>query len=315
MRTKDYFDNMKPSFLFFTAVLCVLSVAFSFSGCGKKQPAAQSTDAREFGVRGIVRGVDAANATLTIEHEDVPGFMPAMTMPFTMKNVNELDGLKLGDGVTFQLVVMENNSWITDVKYIDAGVVKLPGNRMNAASAPVFPAQTARLNEGDSMPDFTLTDQNNRRIDRSVFAGKPLLITFIFTRCPLPDFCPRMTENFGALLHQIEADPALAGKARLLSISFDPEHDTPEVLAQHARLVGSDGEQWRFATGAPAEVEKLTRAFSVYAKAEGGSISHGLCTALVDDEGTIRKIWRGNGWTPNEVMNELKRLLAAEKSS
>nr|AWJ66203.1 cytochrome oxidase biogenesis protein Sco1/SenC/PrrC, putative copper metallochaperone [uncultured bacterium] len=258
-----------------------------------------------FEVAGLVQSVDPVNAVLTVEHEEVPGFMPAMTMPFTARESEEIVGIKAGDAIRFDLIVTADDSWIQRISPIDRVSLKLP-----EPGRPAAPAKTQRLKEGDQLPAFSLTDQGGRTIEPATFAGKNLLLTFIFTRCPIPNFCPLMSQNFETLEKEIQRDPALADQVRLLSISFDPEYDTPEVLAGYAKRFTEDGAFWRFATGTPAEVQKLTSAFSVYVQPEGGTISHGLTTALVDPTGRITKIWRGNGWQTAEVMAALKSLPA-----
>jgi protein SCO1/2 len=225
-----------------------------------------------------------------------------MTMPFTAKNPKEIAGLRAGDAIRFDFVVTSEDSWIRKVRPIDAASLHLP------AKPDPTPRQSAahRLREGDSIPAFQLVDQKERAISPETFAGRSLLLTFIFTRCPVPNFCPLLSRNFERLQQEIQQDPALADRVRLLSISFDPEFDTPQTLARYGKAFTEDADFWRFATGEPAEIEKLTRAFSVYVQAEDGTLNHGLCTALVDPDGVITKIWRGNAWRPEEVMAELK---------
>ncbi len=155
------------------------------------------------------------------------------------------------------------------------------------------------------MPQFKLTDQDGKPVTLETFRGHPFVLTFIFTRCPIPNFCPRMSENFAELQKTIlGASGDLAG-TRLLSISFDPEHDTPEVLRPYAEHAGADLAIWTFASGAPAEIQRLTKGFSVLVQPESGTISHSLTTALVDGDGKITKIWRGNGWKPAEVASQI----------
>ena len=160
------------------------------------------------------------------------------------------------------------------------------------------------------MPGFQLVDSKGRQITRESFAGKPLLLTFIFTRCPIPNFCPLMTGNFLEIQRALPGDAPQAADVQLLSISIDPEFDTPEVLAEYAARHTQDTDRWRFATGTAAATERLTRAFSVSVEPAGGTIAHGLATALIDADGAIRRIWRGNGWKPAEVIEALRPLSA-----
>jgi len=261
---------------------------------------------RTYYVRGIVRGQIGEDNSVTIEHEDIPGFMPSMTMPFALKDRKEWTGMSVGDAVEFKLTLTDSDSWIEKVNRIDPSKVHLPKSMIAKGATE----SAERLHEGDSLPSFNLVDQNGRPLTREQLAGKSAVITFIFTRCPIPNFCPLMTKNFGQLQSEITADPTLKGHVQLLSISFDPEHDTPQTLTQYGQAFTRDLDTWRFATGSIEEVNRLTSAFSVYVKAEGGTISHGLCTALVSPEGIVEKIWRGNGWENAEILEALHRKIA-----
>ena len=257
-------------------------------------------------VRGLVRGLPPDHKTVDVEHEDIPGFMPSMTMPFEVRGETEIGKLKLGDAIGFRLNVTQRDSWIDQVQKIDPGQLRLP--RRASASPPSGTATAERLREGDAMPDFKLTDQDGKAVTLETFRDRPFVVTFIFTRCPIPNFCPRMSSNFADLQKAIASGSSgpLAA-TRLLSISFDPEYDTPAVLKQSGEHAGADFAIWTFATGSPTEIRGLTKAFSVLVQPESGTISHSLATALVGRDGKIAKIWRGNAWTPGEVLRELSQ--------
>ena len=279
--------------------LALLSVA-----CGKKSEPAEKAPSR-YEVRGLVRGLPLDHKTLDVEHEEVPGFMPSMTMPFEVRDEKEIADLKLGDAIAFWLNVTRRDSWIDGVRKIEASELHL------ATHASVSPPQFAtaareRLHEGDTMPRFKLTDQDGKPVTLETFRGHPFVVTFIFTRCPIPNFCPRMSSNFADLQKAIESASRSLAATHLLSISFDPEHDTPEVLKQYGEHAGADFAIWTFATGTPPEIQSLTKEFSVLVQPESGTISHSLATALVDRDGKIAKIWRGNGWNPVEVMRKIE---------
>ncbi len=240
---------------------------------------------------------------IEIQHENIPGFMPSMTMPFSARDRKETDDLKTGDAISFRLTVTEKDFWIDHVVKIARKDVQLPESRPAPATAQ---DQSPRLHEGDRMPSFSLTDQDGKSITLDTFRGQPLVLTFVFTRCAIPNFCPRMSHNFADLQSTIKTYLGALAKTRLLSITLDPKFDTPEILKQYGEHEGADPEIWTFATGAPAEIDALTQAFSVYVQTEGGTISHGLATALVAPDGTILKIWRGNAWTPREVAAEIR---------
>jgi protein SCO1/2 len=286
--------------------LALILSAFVFTGCSKKETvsASDSASASEtvHPMRGIVREIRLAEDTVVIEHEDVPGYMPAMTMPFNIRDAGEFGKIHPGSAIAFELVTTTDASWIRGIRDIPEDSLKLPAPR----PAPVSTTST-RVREGDAMPDFHLTDQQGRKIDKAAFAGKNLILTFIFTRCPIPDFCPRMSANFSELEKSISANPALKSDVRLLSVSIDPEFDTPAVLTEYAtKYDAADSGVWSFATGSASETAALTKAFAVYTEQAGGTIEHGLCTAWIGPDGVVREIWRGNFWTPAEIMGALK---------
>ena len=279
----------------------IAAIGLCLGACSKQPQQADRSD-RSYEVRGIVRGApNLPEQNVMIEHEDIPGFMPSMTMPFAFREAKEVKSLGVGDAVAFQLIVTDKDSWISGVRKIDTASVKLP---VVAVRAPV-PGKVERVREGDRMPEFELVDQAGRAIRHETFGGKSLLVTFIFTRCPIPNFCPLMAQNFRTIHQAISADPTLAGKVSLLSISIDA-YDTPAVLAEYGARFSDDLDSWRFATGKPEEVQKLTRAFAVQVQPEAATISHGLATALISPDGVVRNIWRGNGWKTDEVLTALR---------
>lgn len=276
-------------------------IGLCLGACSKK-PQTVETAERTYDVRGIVREApNLAERSVMIEHEDIPGFMPSMTMPFDFRDAKEFAGVGVGDAIAFKLFVTDKDSWINGIGRVDAASVKLPAT---VERAPVI-GNVERVKEGDRLPEFELVDQGGRAIRRETFAGKSLLVTFIFTRCPIPNYCPLMANNFREIHQAIRTDAALAGKVNLLSISFD-EYDTPQVLADYGARFSDDLDVWRFATGKAEEVQKLTKAFAVQVQPEAGTISHGLATAMIGPDGVVRQIWRGNGWKTDEVLAALR---------
>ena len=256
-------------------------------------------------MRGLVRGLPADHKTVDIEHEDIPGFMPSMMMPFEVRDDKEINSLNLGDAIAFRLNVTQRDSWIDHVRKIDSSELHLPTPA--AIPAPTEAVASKRLHEGDQMPQFKLTDQDGNPVTLETFRGHPFVLTFIFTRCPLPNFCPRMSQNFAEVQESIQtASSGPLAATRLLSISFDPEHDTRQVLKEYGEHAGADFAIWRVATGTSAEMKRLTKCFSVLVQPEKGTISHSLATALIDPNGRIAKLWRGNAWTPAEVADALR---------
>ncbi len=278
---------MRRSFLLGIA----LGLSLLLTGC--KRAPNPDENAQHYEVRGIVRGISPDRTTIEIQHEDIPGFMPSMTMPLSVRDPKQIVDLRTGDGISFRMRVTDKDFWIDDVKKIPAEGIRV------IATTPALslsPSAGARLREGDELTFFSLTNQSGESITRETFRDHPFVLTFIFTRCPIPNFCPRMSNNFAELQNAIKTDQRALGQTRLLSITLDPVFDTPQILKEYAAHLQIDPTVWNFATGDPKEIDALTNAFSVYRQTEGGTLSHGLATVLIDEAGKIRKIWRGNGW-------------------
>ena len=277
-------------------ILLTACVAIAFHGCGRSSNLDGSLE--HYDTRGVVRGFAPDRSTIEIQHENISGFMPSMTMPFVTRNPKEIADLKTGDAISFRMAVTQKDFWIENVKKIRREDVNVTEPKR---LTPVATESEARLKEGDAMPPFSLTSQNDERITLDTFRGQPFVLTFVFTRCPVPNFCPRMSNNFEELQTSIKKASDTSPKARLLSVTLDPGYDTPKVLSDYAAFHHADSKIWTFATGDEKQIDSLTRAFSVYRQNEGGTISHGLATALINRDGKIEKIWRGNSWTPAEV--------------
>lgn len=269
---------------------------------GKLAPPLQET-AKVYETRGIVRSISPAVDTITITHEEIPGFMPAMTMPFEVKERSMMDKVRAGESVRFQLTVSTDDSWISEITSTSEDSLKLP------AAETVNLAGFDRVSEGDPMPDFELTDQTGASVTKADYAGKFILLNFVFTRCPLPNYCPLLSRNFNQIDQELRSDPVLSDRVQFLSISFDP-FDTPDKLANYGERFGAEAPRWRLATGIPAQISRLTQTFAVQVRPELGTISHGLCTALINPEGRVQKIWRGNAWKAADVISELQSLTA-----
>jgi protein SCO1/2 len=289
---------------FFGRSAAAFCVILAIAGCNRSSTADSS--ARSYQVRGLVRGFAPDRSTVTIQHEDIPGFMPSMTMPFSAKDQKEIADLRIGDGVSFRMTVTDKDLFLDQVKKIPASEIRVA---MPSPTVSGSVKTAKRLREGDIVPFFSLTNQDGAPLTSDTFRGRPFVLTFVFTRCPVPNFCPRMSNNFSELQDAIKSDAALAGKARLLSVTFDPAFDTPAILKSYAEHQKADSQMWTFATGAPAEIDNLTQSFAVFVQPEGGTISHGLATALVAPDRSVLKIWRGNSWQPAEVLAELRRAI------
>jgi protein SCO1 len=251
-----------------------------------------------YDTRGVVQHIEKDGRRVEIAHEAIPGYMAAMTMEFMAADEQELAGLQPADEVTFRLNVGEKES------FIDA--VRKTGKKGPVAQRS--PESGSALAPGAELPDAELVDESGTRFRLSDLRGSALAITFIFTRCPLPDFCPRMNAHFG----EVRKDLAAAspdGKWKLLSISIDPAYDTPDRLREYGGRFGLDRKGWSFATGDPATIRKLAASLGLSISGEAPSLNHNLRTVVINPEGRVARVFPGNEWLPAEVSAEMKRAL------
>jgi protein SCO1/2 len=292
----------------FRAVLfLIFGSAIFVTGCNKSpQPApsaksVQHTNEQIFQVKGVVIAVKPQEKSITIKHEDIPDYMPGMTMPFDVKDTNELAGISAGDPVTFRLLVTDTEGWIDQIRKTGPKTNVLPAN------APIRRARDVEpLNEGDVLPEYQFTNQFGKMFSTRDFKGQALAIEFLFTRCPLPNFCPFLANNFAEAQKQLLAMPNAPTNWHLLTISFDPEFDTPTVLKNYAAAHGADPAHWTFATGDKTEIYAIAEQFGVLiSRDENGGFSHNLRAAVIDTNGRVRKIFIGNEWKPEELTQEI----------
>lgn len=280
------------------AALLLFSTLLVASGCGFS---------RTFEVQGRVVGFGDDGRTLIIEHTEIKGYMPAMTMPFKTATPGATNALTHGQAIGFTLVVTADSSWVRDVTPLpDDALPAHPAGR--PVPIPAAPGDSRILTVGDRVPGFTLVDQDSAEIRLADFEGRVLVVTFIYTRCPLPDYCPLMSRHFRAL------QPVLAerygAQAHLLSISFDPVHDTPSTLKDYARRYTRDLDTWSFATGTDEQLRGVLEPFGVFVQAgEGDDLVHNLTTAVISPEGSLRALWRGNDWTREDVLAAVESAL------
>lgn len=250
-----------------------------------------------YNARGVLQSFDPITCQATIAHEEIRGYMPAMTMSFEVANVAEIRELRPGDTISFVLRIAGDRAWIERIhKENTIEVSPADGALTNA---------TTELPAGSLLPDIELLDESGTTIHVRDFRGKVLAISFIYLRCPLPTYCPLINRNFETaqnLLSRLgEKD-----KSRLLSISMDPENDTPERLAAFAKNYREDRDSWTFATGQENALHQLGRAVGLEFQRKNGQINHNLRTVVIDPTGHIRRIFRGNTWTPQELVAEIR---------
>jgi protein SCO1/2 len=240
---------------------------------------------------GLILRVDKPAATVTISHDAFPGYMDAMAMPFDLRGSARTAALTAGDRVRFRLSVKGAHSWVDRVEVVSAAPVD--AGLQNTPAAPVL------VPVGTAMPDFELTDQAGQPVALSALKGKVVAVTFIYSRCPLPDYCPRMIENFKALRARFAA--RMDRDLVFLTISFDPQYDTPEILAKYAASQRAGGSGWHFLTGEPKKIERVCNAFGIQYWAEEGLITHSLQTAVIDRDGRLAASVEGKDFTPEQL--------------
>lgn len=278
-------------------LFALAAISTGFFIAHQKTPHPPADSRQVFQVNGVVQRFEDNGKTVVIAHDDIPDFMPAMTMPFTVKDATQLKEIHPGDAVQFELVVTKEDSWISEIQ-------KRPGAEQRVAmigdGVQGFSfTKTAPLDIGNIVPDFTLTNQDNRAFHLADYRGKAVLLTFIYARCPLPNYCPLMSKNFSELQKRLGKD--FAGKFHLITVTFDPEHDTPAVLKRYADAFTQDESSWTFATGTKSEVASVASEFGLVYLPEADSFTHDLRTALIAPDGRLIHVWRSNVWTPYEV--------------
>jgi protein SCO1/2 len=260
---------------------------------------------------GVIISADMRAHQALIKHEDVPGLMKGMTMPFIIHDEKVLAALKSGDIIQATLVKEEYEAWLEDIK--------VTGSDPAYAEKPATSSTPHRPKPGEAVPDFIFVNQNGKHIHFSQLRGSPVLLTFIYARCPLPDFCPRMNANLLTIAQQA-AKEAKDPHLQLLSISFDPEHDTPDMLHNYARQWTDDlpsalRARWQFVVPPQAELKDVLQFFAMEADPDEGWISHTLSTALVGADGKIIEWYGGNQWTPDDVLKDLTAAVASTATS
>ena len=280
------------------------------------QAHAPARESKEYKLVGEVRKIEKESQEVTIRHEAIPGFMEAMTMPFRIEDVAVLDDLRVGDQVEGKLQVDLENGETRDYRLVDLVVTKpalaAPMVLDLSGNTPQLRIQPKRLEPGEPVPDFTMTGQDGKTFKLSDLRGRVVVLTFIYTRCPLPDFCPYMDRKFADLAQTIAAFPRRAEAIRLLSVSFDPEHDTPEILTKHARIRGGIPPLWTFASASHEELARITGPLGLVYGPGKDEIIHNLCTAVIDPRGMLARLEVGtqsNKWTSADLLKTVYSLI------
>jgi protein SCO1/2 len=282
-------------------VLLLLCFGLVSSACHRSEPKAT----KRYPFTGRIVSIDTHNDSATIDGDLIQGYMEPMEMTYKIKPASMLRQLSPDDSISAELAVVEHDPresdddyWLENVK-VTAHAKQPPALAPSAFHMP---------SPGEEVPDFAFTNQDGKPISLRQFRGKVLLVTFIYTRCPFSDFCPRMSSNFNQIYQQAGSNPSLAD-TRLLSISFDPEHDTPKVLRDYGFSVAHTHDaalfrRWQFAAPKPADLAKIADFFALTVKPEGGLITHNLSTAVIGPDGKILKWYHGGDWQISDLIKD-----------
>lgn len=280
------------------AAIVALAFLAGSAACSRPEPP------RQYPLQGQILAVHPERQEVTIRHEDIPQFMPAMTMTYPVATRELFEGRAPGELVSATLEVVDSTGRL--VAITRTGMAPLPTGPDGALlGAPI-------LVEGDEVPDAAFVDQADRGRSFAEWTGTATVVTFIYTNCPLPNFCPLMDQNFSTIQRAVAEDAAIAGRVRLVSISLDPERDTPAVLAAHAARRRADPAVWTFLTGDRVTIDRFAARFGVGAVREDGSaeITHNLRTALLGPDRRVIKFYSGSDWTPGTVLADLRAAIA-----
>jgi protein SCO1/2 len=274
----------------------------------KPIPAEKAESAKVFQVRGQVLGINNTERTLRIAHEEIPGYMPAMTMPLPVKDPALLKKVGVGDNIQFELKVTHDDSWIAHIEKIQSDA---PATQVAGSSSSLDDLEAERVHVGETVPDFSLVDQDGKTFHLKDLKGQAVVLTFVYTRCPLPNFCPLMSKNFAELQQRLSKE--FPNKYHLLSISIDPEFDRPEVLKEYAGRYEARSADWTFATGDAEAIHFVASLMGLYYQKENGLVSHDLRTALIGPDGRLVHLWKSNVWTPYEIQRSVRETLTGSE--
>lgn len=280
------------------------------AGCHQGAQKSKATATHEYKVRGNIVAVDPSSAHVTLSHEAIQGFMEAMTMAYKLEDPSVASELHPGDRITATLAVDEDSAGPTNMRLRNIVVI--------AQAKPDYKPKVSyhTPTPGETVPDFRMLNQSNHEIGLNQFRGKVVLMTFIYTRCPLTDYCLRMSKNFAEMDKALQSDPKLFAETHLLSVSFDPKFDTPKVLRAYGGSYTGKGaketfDHWDFAAPSETDLAKLEQFFSVgVTPGENGTLQHSLSTVVLDKEGKVLAYYPTNDWKVDEVLAKIRTAAA-----
>jgi protein SCO1 len=301
LRHSQLFHSLRGA-TYVLSLVCLLLLCAGLFSCQKER----GQQSQRYELHGKVVSVDKAQRQVTIAHDEVKDYMPAMTMPFSLKDEWAFDVLSPGDEISATLLIDGSRHMLEEI-VISKKSVDQPSGATNATAS-------REPQPGDEVPDFSFVNQDGKRIHLQQYRGKALLLTFIYTRCPVPDFCTLMSNNFAEVDQELHQTPDSYAQTHLLSISIDPAYDTPKVLRSYgAAHTGNYSEEkfahWEFATGQPEEIQRAAKYFGLTYYQETDQIVHALRTAIITPDGKIHTIYRGNEWKPADALRDLSSAL------
>lgn len=272
---------------------------------------------QRYAAKGLVLEIDKQHRTMTVSCEEIPGYMDAMIMPIAVRDVKEFQGLERGSTIEFTLIVDKESSHAEGIRirYFESlDLDPLSARRLRLLDGAMDPALSPEnvLGIGQPAPDFSFTDQNREHVTLSQFAGKVVAITFVYTRCPLPNYCFRLSNNFGRLQKRFAQE--MGRDLMLLSITLDPVHDQPEALAEYGRIWKVDAKGWRLLTGPPAEVRKFCERFGVAFFPDEGQLIHSLHTLIIDPQGKLAVNLEGNEFTAEQLGDLVQSVMRKQRT-
>jgi protein SCO1/2 len=276
--------------------LLIALLAFgTLAGCNRSKPATSA----QYAVTGTVISIDKNTQSAMIDTDEIKGFMAPMIMSYKVRNGKDLGSLAPGDSLSAELIVQGNDYWLDNIRVTQKAAASPPAK--NAFHMP---------SPGEEVPDFKLLNQGGQHVSLTQYRGKVLMLTFIYTRCPFPDFCPRVSEQFAELNRRLAANPALYAKTHLLSISFDPKYDTPKVLRDYGhQWAGKQAtvfDHWEFAAASANQVPEIAQFFGLTVTPETGEnvITHSLSTAVIGPDGKIVRWYHGSDWRASDLLTD-----------
>jgi protein SCO1/2 len=291
-------------------LLVLIATACAFLAACSQTP--DESGAQRYELKGKIISFNKAQQQVVIQHEAIPDVMEGMTMPFTLREDSAFDVMHAGDRIQATLVLDRGRTHLENPVITQA----VPTSAVTATPA----AGATEPEIGANAPDATLVNQDGKQFNLQQYRGRALVLTFIYTRCPLPDYCTLMSNNFAEVNRELNKSPELRQGAHLLSITLDPAYDTPQVLRSYGaahteNYQGEKFEGWEFATGKPEEIQRVANFFGLSYKQDGEQIVHSLRTAVIAPDGKLYKLYRGNEWKPAEILHDLRTLDGAHKSS